>query len=274
MPSFFIITFRCHSLNVQTFEITFPILLEVVKKYAITCYWAIEKEDKVDKHIHIWINTEDEFDCGASFKQRLLKRAQLKPFLTYLRFSMTDVKVALDVKSISKDEETRTLGYVFKEPILGRNDTGDASPKYIFDCVKEYYEHKKLESIDFIEKNDWKLITTKNIYSQISNFVEQQKTKYSDPNLILKMKKSFYGFVNISPKNIRRVLFELQLAHEDHTYDEPYFAEQHAKAEQNGDEFDKTSEYEEKIKKLSEYIKNLSEPDEIPKDIKLIIFNN
>ncbi len=276
MPCWFIITFSCHSLDLQTFELTFPVLLEVLKKnYAVddsVMHWSIEKDETINKHIHIVINIKPPgFDSGGSFRQRLFKRVQLKPFLTYLKFTMTDIKVALDIRSIKVGEENRTVGYIYKEPILGRNNIEDAPQKYIFECVKEHYQYKKLEAIDFIEINDWKLITTKNIYSQISNYIEQNKLKYSDPNLILKMKKSFYGFVNISSKNIRRVLLELQLANNDYFADDPTYAEQAAHLEQIGVEEmhgGMITEYQDRIDILMEFIRDNTSPDEIPTKIR------
>ena len=205
MP-YFLITARAHVLDTNLFEQFFVLLNPWMKQHGNYAY-SVEKDMTIDRHIHLLVedNAKDRDAMSRKFTTKTFKQ-----FKQHLSSTNTIWESFLDIKVVKNSEEDflKSLGYVLKDNTERRGYNGFTESK-ILEATKYYFVSKHVDKS--IVESDIKLITTKNIYAHVKDFVQSKNLKYSDPTIQLQMVKSKFGFCNISPKNIRRVFNELKV---------------------------------------------------------------
>lgn len=259
MPNFFL-TFRAHVSEPQVFEDFFTIFknfLEKEKKYS----YQIEWDDTPQRHIHVIVYDYKD----VSKLQQKFNTKHYKLFKDSLQSKLTNWLSDSDNHGFCKiircnDEDPLGsskyyLGYINKHNCSRRGQRSITDAE-ICDAVQEYYTNKKLSKREE-KNNDIKLITPKNIYSNIISFVKNQEndTSYNDPALKYKtVKYGHFGYSQVSAKVQAQVFTELRIMNDC----ENEFDRTHCSLEAVNNENPKESEqYQELDSKYKELQKDM-----------------
>jgi len=215
MPNFFL-TFRAHPSEPQVFEDFLILLFKDIQKKSRYA-WSIEWDQTPQRHIHVLLCDVRDIDKIKT----MLNNKPYKQFKEYLKDKNTvwlpddDNKgffncITCDDKDITKST-LYYLGYVNKHN-NPRRDQKLFTQQEITDAVKEYHSVQRISHKE-IKNNDIKLITTKNIYSNIISFVENEDndTDYDDRYLKYKTIKKGFGYAQVSDKIEEKVFQELRI---------------------------------------------------------------
>lgn len=206
----FLLTFRCHTSDPHTFELVLPILLNTVQQYSNKYSWTIEKDNTLERHLHMLLIPIDSFKDGATLKQRLLNRKELKDFKDYLKFkSQTNLINALDIKKVNDNDFLKTLGYVHKEELIIRTESKNILSDEILKGINLYLSSQKIEEIAKIKKNDWKYLTIKNSHSIIEDFMEKNPDTCFE-EILSELLKNKISTVQMNAKQIKKVYMEIK----------------------------------------------------------------
>lgn len=206
---FYFITARCHVSETEVFEEYLTILLPFIKNREVYHY-SIENDGTCDRHIHALL--EDNAKDRDAF-MRKLNTKQFKEFWHFLKKTKLSVKEQLTYTEIIKEEEVKnTIGYIFKETNSRQGSSKMDDQKYIVECVRLYWtlERRRAEVAQSNIK-DVVLMTGKNFYAKVQQFCQTTCTRYDDPDLLYKMKKSSYGFINLSRRQKEEGFRELRI---------------------------------------------------------------
>ena len=211
----FLLTFRCHTSDPHTFELVLPILINTVQQYSNKYSWTIENDNTLERHLHMILIPVDSFKDGATLKQRLLNRKELKSFKDYLKFkSQTNLINALDIKKINENDFLNTLGYIHKEELIIRTESKNISNEEILKGIKLYLSSQKIQTLNNINKSDWKYLTPKNAHSIIEDFVEKNPDICFE-EIISELLKNKISTVQMNAKQLKKVYMELKFHHTD-----------------------------------------------------------
>lgn len=260
MPHF-LITARCHVLDTNLFEQFIVLLIPWIKSHSAYAY-SVEEDMTINRHIHLLIedNAKDRDAMTRKFTTKSFK--QFKQHLTTTN-TIWDTFLDIQVVKNTPEDFNKSLGYTLKDNTKRRGYSGFTESQ-ILDATKYYYVSQHLDKS--ILKSDIKLITTKNIYGHVIDFCNKHKLKFTDPTIQLQMTQSKFGFVNISPKNIRRVFNELQVMHEQsNKYTDSIIIE-----EQRGLDEANHFQHENDICKLLEHVAETQSLDELPLGIQFL----
>ncbi len=217
MPNYFV-TFRAHSAEPQVFEDWMILLLKIIKRQKNYAY-QIEWDETPSRHIHLLLY--DKIDISKI--HQLFNNKQEKLFKKFLEYKLTVWDKDSDNKGFcniiccdDKDPLSSTeyyLGYIHKHNCPRRGHSVDITSEIIHDAVMLYYTNKKLSKRDE-KNNDIKLITSKNIYSNLISFVNDpsNETSFSDKSLKYKtIVMGEFGYANISDNAEAKAFTELRI---------------------------------------------------------------
>lgn len=261
----FNITIKANVCDPEYFEQYFIILKVFLENYEKYSY-SVEHDDTIDRHLHLIIETPDR-DWNSLFEK--LKKKAFKSIIQNIPPS-TILKTFINGSKVKETQEDiyKVLGYVNKWHCNRRAHKGWTEAD-ILDAVEFYTTQAHHEKTQI--KTDVKIVTTKNIYAMTSQFCKDTGTNVDDPLIRLKMTKSKYGFVNVSPNNISRAFKELRImdgveSHGDH---------HDIALEIHGIETKYDQYQQETIKELCHFLQQSNiDPDEIPTNIRTIITQN
>lgn len=202
----FLITARCHVLDVNLFEqflvVLHPWLLDHVK-YA----YSVEEDDTINRHIHFVVedNAKDRDALSRKFTTKTFK-----PFKEHLSSTNTIWDTFLNIQVIKKAKEDvlKSLGYCLKDNTKRRGSKGFSEP-FILEATKYYFVTKHMDKS--ILKRDEILITSKNIFAHVKDFVKSNNLSITDPSIQYLMTQQNYSFLNINPKQIKRAFTEMAI---------------------------------------------------------------
>ena len=232
--------------------------LERFDKYS----YSVEKDNTINKHIHLIVYNEDP-DPKSNFYKKF-KTATFKPFFNKMKNLLTDEKVFLHCQKVKDTPEdlSKVLGYVNKEHAVRRDKKGFTDQE-ILDSVEYYYTTEHLDKT--IKKNNYTYLTTKNAHVMIEEFCEENNLPIDYPNIKLRMTQQKYSFCNIPPKTISRIFKELRIVHEKSNLQD----DQMCNLEADGIDSNYDYETHQNCENLVEFIRNCHgiDPDEVPPNI-------
>lgn len=261
----FNIVVKANVCDPEYFEQYFVLLKPFLENYEKYSY-SIEWDKTLDRHLHLILETPDR-DWSSLFQK--LKTKTFKPIIQNMP-SSTILKNFIHGEKVKETQEDiyKTLGYVNKWHCVRRKHKGwtDAD---ILDAVEFYITHSHHEKKQI--KDDTKIISGKNIYAMVKQFVSDTGTEIDDPLIKGKMVKAGHGFVNVSPNNISRAFKELRVM-----YGRDSQGDWHdINLEIHGIETKYDQYQQETIKELCYFIQSQNiHPDEVPSNIRTIISQN
>ena len=209
MPQYFI-TFRAHPNDAQLFEDFLTLFLPKITS-SLRYVYVVEKDNTPEKHFHCVIEIEETKSKNNPMKQYLMGK-KWKAYSKFLRFTETDEKHAIVVKTITKLDAEKTfeyyVGYCYKEDNVSRRDT-NLNQNDVLNALSQYQALKRIEINT--PKNDWTYIKSNNIHMYIEQFMEKHK-EVNFNNFQLMMVKQKYSFVNITSKQFEIALAEIKVA--------------------------------------------------------------
>lgn len=203
---YYFITARCHVSETQLFEDYLSLLLPFVIKHQ-EYHYSIEKDESCDRHIHVVL--EDTAKDMDAFKRKLNTK-EFKNFWDYIKDKLIHKDQLTYTAIIKPDDLKKTIGYIFKDVNSRQGSSKFKDQEYIQECVDLYWTMKRLEARK-TEVDDIKLVTTKNFYAITQDFCNKTTTRYDDPDILYKMKKSGYGFINLSRRQKEEGFRELRI---------------------------------------------------------------
>ncbi len=222
MPNYFI-TFRAHSGEPQVFEDWMILLLKIIKKRKEFAY-QVEWDETPSRHIHLLLYDiaeigridSDTKKCFFNNKYEKLFKEHLKTKLTTWHSDDDNKGFCNIIRCDDKDPLKSTdyyLGYIHKHNCSRRGHSDNITSEQIHDAVMLYYTTKKLSKREE-KNNDIKLITSKNIYSYLISFVndDQNETSFADKSLKVKtIYNGHFGYANISDNAEAKAFTELRI---------------------------------------------------------------
>ncbi len=226
MPNYFI-TFRAHSGEPQVFEDWMILLMTIVKKHGKKKSFAyqVEWDETPSRHIHLLLydiehltklDAQTEFGAMFNNKKEKLFKKYLENKLTSWMKDEDNKGFCTIIRCDDNDPLKSTdyyLGYIHKHNCSRRGHSSDITSELIHDAVMLYYTTKKLSKREE-KNNDIKLITSKNIYSHLISFVDndQNETSFADKSLKVKtVYKGHFGYANISDNAESKAFTELRI---------------------------------------------------------------
>lgn len=206
MP-FYSITSRAHPSEIQIFEDWLVLILPFVKERIMEFHYSVENDLTCDRHLHCVV--EDNALDVTNFKKKL-ETKKFKKFKDSIKNNLTDFEQLTFCKKIKENEETINIGYIFKDTNSRQGSSEFGDPDYISQCIKEYFTDERIKARGN-ETNDINIVTTKNFYAKVQDFVKKNELTYNDHMIYLKMIRNNYGFINISTKQITRGFRELKI---------------------------------------------------------------
>lgn len=287
MP-YYHITLTPHPSEIQVFEDFLLFFLPDVKKRK-EYYYSVEKDDTSDRHLHCVLldPSPDTNNFIKKFNKKIYK--EFKDSLSS-NCSQTIWDVFFKVDKITPGEEQIVIGYTHKDrckpddpaPLnrcaVYHHDLSDiATGVYVTDCIKQYYAKERIDARKQC-KTDVTLVTTKNFYAKVNDFVKNNNRgseatpdevgtcQYNDHLLYYNMVKSGYGFINISKQQVSRGFRELRIMN-DQEYDHDIYdtrQELFPDSEANAQEFCKdlqdllfsNNDYKENLRKKYYWLEN------------------
>lgn len=254
----FLITARCHVLDVNLFEqflvVLHPWLLDHVK-YA----YSVEEDDTINRHIHFVVedNAKDRDALSRKFTTKTFK--QFKEHLSSTN-TIWDTFLNIQVIKKAKEDVLKSLGYCLKDNTKRRGIKGFTEP-FVLEATKYYFVTKHMDKS--ILKRDEILINSKNIFAHVKDFVKTNSLSITDPTIQYLMTQQNYSFLNINPKQIKRAFTEMAVMSGD--TDDKF---RHIICnEQKGLEDASHWDLEDNIKLLLEELESHIQPDEISQKI-------
>lgn len=222
MSRYVFFTFRPQINDQDLFEDFLKLFLPFIKSHSEYVY-SVENDGMLTKHIHaVMLGKYADKD---KFFQKWNKTNGLVGFKTMCKkFTNTDEN-GFDTKLVpdTDNDKLHVIGYTCKEITEGRghyNMTEDLITK----SLEFYHAHKRIKAKEKSSK-DWTLITTKNVYAHIEDYIEKNEIKLPDPLLTTKLSSDRYGLCNITSRQIRLVQAEIHLARCKDTGATPHMSE-------------------------------------------------
>ena len=219
------ITFRSHPLdkNLDDYWLTIiQPLLKKSEKYLL----GIDKKNTLEQHFHLIISLPDSADI-TNLRQKFNSK-QFKNFYKKIKDEQLSTYIdskfqngALEIKLVenTKEDHMKILGYCAKEHIHSSSEYTEVE---ITDAIKYHFATQRMDNSKPIEDN-WKVLNTKNIYAYLEHFSKQENIKFSDPTFPLHLAKNRIGMVNISDKQMNKVISELIIANDELSDDDDKF---------------------------------------------------
>lgn len=264
MP-YYCLTFNpqvCESHLLEEYLILLKPFIERFSKFS----WSIEKDNTINKHLHLIVYNEDP-DPKSNFYKKF-KTFKFKPFFDKLKNLQTDPNIFLNCKKVKETQEDlqKVLGYVNKDHATRRDKKGFTDGE-ILSAVEYYYttEHLDKQTV----KDGWTLITSKNIHPLIEQYCQDNNLSVDHPYLKIKMTRDKYSFINVSPKVISRAFKELRIVHNCSDQNDDEFIN----LEQDGIEHNYDYESHTNCEALVEFIRNCHsiDPEEVPQNITFLL---
>ena len=203
---YYFLTARSHVSETQIFEDYLNILMPFIKKHQ-EYHYSIEKDNTCDRHIHVLL--EDNAKDMDAFKRKLNTK-DFKLFWEFLRGKISHKDQLTFTEIIKPDDVKKTVGYIFKDVNSRQGSSKFEDKEYIQECVSLYWTVKRLEARK-PDIDDIKVVTTKNFYATTQEFCNKTNIRYDDPDILYKMKKAGYGFINLSRRQKEEGFRELRI---------------------------------------------------------------
>jgi len=208
----FFLTVRAHPNDYLIFEDFLLIILDYFKDKKRL--WSIEKDDTPDRHLHIliWSHEKDAEALYRKLNTKTFKAIKERINNESNTCWKNHVDGFINLKKVKSEEESKTIGYIFKEEKIKRCFKFDYSEEKILDCVKVYYASKRAEESN---KNPYadsiKLLTGRNAHANILNYCERNSIRYDDNTIYYKMVRDGFSFANVGKKVMSDIFREIRV---------------------------------------------------------------
>jgi len=215
--NFTFITFNAAASEPQVFEDFIIIFLTHISLKFPFYIYSIEKDGTPSRHLHMLIQ-HNETEHGK-IKQKI-EQKYFKDFSKSIQNKSTNLNVALKYGSktttidpektfgftMKIEDKMKCIGYIFKD-ITTRNKTSGLSQSLITQCCDFYFSDRRIKNTT---DNDWKQLTTKNIHVKIEEFCKETGQDVLSPLLQHNMVKNKHTFIQLSNKQRKMAIAELQ----------------------------------------------------------------
>lgn len=221
MP-FYLLTFRPQPSEFDLLDTFFTIMKPqlIDNKNIMNYLIVIEEDNSINRHCHILV----EFKKTKSNDNQLKAFLRNKPFKAFeqmLRNKLTNPLWCHDDRKLldTREDFLHVLGYCLKDI--------DACRRYYTyseeDCVEAieyYYQYKKIDKSQ-PEKNNLKIMTSKNLHVNIYDFCRKNNMRPKEQQMVtMNMKKQGYMFSQV---NIKDTFQELDIHMNNDDYSDTNF---------------------------------------------------
>ncbi len=212
---FYLFTFRPQTSETNLFEQFLTILKpaladsKTIKKYA----YSVEEDNSLNVHIHLIAGFEE----TKSKNNPLTQFFNTKPFRDFkqtLKLKQTSEPHGFDDRKVQDTQEDflKVLGYVNKETVCRRRESKGFTNEEILQGVDYYYTTQHLEKSKDQSKNNWKILTHKNVLAEIEYWMDNNDEHQWGPIQKVKMIQDRYSFTNFSQKNLLSIEHHINIA--------------------------------------------------------------
>lgn len=208
---YFLLTARAHVNEVQIFEDFLSIFLPDIQKRK-EYYYAVEKDDTCDRHLHVVINdpAPDRPNFIKKFKKKIYEEFKNSLKDTQTQWDNEFKYKFLRIDQIKKGEEQFKIGYVFKEGD-NRRKSSTATDEYITQCVKAHHAKERMDSRK-VHEDDVTSVTAKNFHAKVNEYVRNnEEYDYNNQLLQYSMVRSNYSFLQMSKYQTAKGFRELRI---------------------------------------------------------------
>ncbi len=198
-------TFRPQINDIQLFEDFITLFLPFVKDHKSWCY-SVENDGTLHRHIHAVM--EGEYKDKDKFFQKWNKTNGLKDFKSHCKAYTNTDENGFDTKLIpnEKPDLYHVIGYTLKEAGDRSDNNMDAN---LLDVAIEYYHaHRRIKAKDPARK-DWTLLTNKNIYAHIEEYIDKNKLELPCHNIWQHLTHDRYGLATITDKQCKIAMSQI-----------------------------------------------------------------
>lgn len=228
---FYLFTFRPQTSETNLFEQFLTILKpaledsKTIKKYA----YSVEEDNSLNVHIHLLAGFEE----TKSKNNPLTQFFNTKPFRDFkqtLKLKQTNEPNGFDDRKVqdTKEDFLKVLGYVNKETVCRRRANKGFTNEEILEGIEYYYTTQHIDKSKDQSKNNWKILTHKNVLAEIEYWMDNNNVEKWSPIQKVKMIQDRYSFTNFSQKNLLSIEHHINIARTEDGYAMGYQEQSHS----------------------------------------------
>lgn len=200
-------TFRPQINDIQLFEDFIILFLPFLKSHKSWCY-SIENDGTLHRHIHAVI--EGDYKDKDKFYQKWNKTNGLKDFKSHCKAYTNTNENGFDTKLIPdcKNDLYHIIGYTLKESDKTDRSLNNMDKNLITISIDYYHAHRRIKAKD-PERKDWTLITNKNVYAHIEEYIDKNEIILPCHNIWTHLTHDRYGLATITEKQCKIAMAQI-----------------------------------------------------------------